>query len=292
MWAPEPTGADEILSTSVEEWIADVEFESTADVPIPDRLVDQVIGQEAGSVVIKKAAEQRRHMLMIGDPGTGKSMLARSMTDLLPKDALEDVLVYPNEDDENVPRVRTVPAGRAERIVKVQKEAIRQQRENPSECSSSAFAAIRFCCSLQPFNQVTCSRSCSVVFCWCLVCMFIRSRLGATRRQPYPEGAREGTTSASSAASSTQPLLFPGRCWVMCVTIRSNRGEWKHRLMIELSRAPITAHTRVFSTLTRSTCFASANNKRSLRPCKTRLSRYRRSERFLWCPHQNRARTL
>ena len=42
-------------------------------------------------------------MLMIGDPGTGKSMLARSMTDLLPQDALEDVLVYPNEDDETNP---------------------------------------------------------------------------------------------------------------------------------------------------------------------------------------------
>jgi len=57
VWSPEPTGADEVLSASVEEWIASVDFESTADVPIPDRLVDQVIGQEAGSVVIKKAAE-------------------------------------------------------------------------------------------------------------------------------------------------------------------------------------------------------------------------------------------
>ena len=87
VWSPEPTGADEVLAASVDEWIAGVDFESTADVPIPERLVDQVIGQEAGSVVIKKAAEQRRHMMMIGDPGTGKSMLARSMTDLLPKDA-------------------------------------------------------------------------------------------------------------------------------------------------------------------------------------------------------------
>ena len=43
---------------------------------------------------------------MIGDPGTGKSMLAKSMTELLPRDVLEDVLVYPNEDDENEPRVR------------------------------------------------------------------------------------------------------------------------------------------------------------------------------------------
>ena len=109
IWAPEAGGTDEVLDSSVGDWISTVDFESTSDVPIPERLVDQVIGQEAGSVVIKKAAEQRRHMLMIGDPGTGKSMLARSMTDLLPRDALEDVLVYPNEDDENVPRVRTVP---------------------------------------------------------------------------------------------------------------------------------------------------------------------------------------
>ena len=121
IWAPEPSnGADGVVSLSVDKWIDSVSFETTEDVPIPDRLVDQVIGQEAGSVVIRKAAEQRRHMLMIGDPGTGKSMLARSMTDLLPKDALEDVLVYPNEDDENEPRVRSVPAGRGDRIVRVQ----------------------------------------------------------------------------------------------------------------------------------------------------------------------------
>jgi len=102
IWAPEPgPDSDAIVQQSVDEWIESVNFTTTEDVPIPDRLVDQVIGQEAGSVVIKKAAEQRRHMLMIGDPGTGKSMLARSMTELLPKDALEDVLVYPNEDDEN-----------------------------------------------------------------------------------------------------------------------------------------------------------------------------------------------
>lgn len=145
VWAPEPsTGADDVMADSVEDWIRTVDFESTEDVPIPDRLVDQVIGQEAGSVVIKKAAEQRRHMLMIGDPGTGKSMLARSMTDLLPKDALEDLLVYPNEDDENEPRVRSVPAGRGDRIVKIQKESMRTQRERSQKMLLIAFAAVGF----------------------------------------------------------------------------------------------------------------------------------------------------
>lgn len=145
VWAPEPsTDADDVMSLSVDEWIQSVKFDSTEDVPIPDRLVDQVIGQEAGSVVIKKAAEQRRHMLMIGDPGTGKSMLARSMTDLLPKDALEDLLVYPNEDDENEPRVRSVPAGRGDRIVKLQKESMRTQRERSQKMLLIAFAAVGF----------------------------------------------------------------------------------------------------------------------------------------------------
>ena len=145
VWAPEPsTDADDVMSLSVDEWIQSVNFDSTEDVPIPDRLVDQVIGQEAGSVVIKKAAEQRRHMLMIGDPGTGKSMLARSMTDLLPKDALEDLLVYPNEDDENEPRVRSVPAGRGDRIVKLQKESMRTQLERSQKMLLIAFAAVGF----------------------------------------------------------------------------------------------------------------------------------------------------
>ena len=49
-----------------------------------DELIDQVIGQERAVEVVRKAAEQRRHVMLIGDPGTGKSMLARSMTELLP----------------------------------------------------------------------------------------------------------------------------------------------------------------------------------------------------------------
>ena len=81
-----PEEKDTPLDSHVDEWLESVDFESTAEVPIPDRLVDQVIGQEDASVVIRKAAEQRRHMMMIGDPGTGKSMLARSMTELLPSD--------------------------------------------------------------------------------------------------------------------------------------------------------------------------------------------------------------
>ena len=208
VWAPEPSlGADDVVADSVDEWIKSVNFESTEDVPIPDRLVDQVIGQEAGSVVIKKAAEQRRHMLMIGDPGTGKSMLARSMSDLLPKDALEDLLVYPNEDDENEPRVRSVPAGRGDRIVKLQKESMRTQREGSQKMLLIAFAAVGFLlliATLQSGDIIT------LLFGGFLLMfgyMFIRGRLSSGDESRIPKVlVKHENTSAPPFVDATATL--------------------------------------------------------------------------------------
>lgn len=188
IWAPEPgPDSDDILGQSVDDWIASVDFVSTDDVPIPDRLVDQVIGQEAGSVVIRKAAEQRRHMLMIGDPGTGKSMLARSMTDLLPKDALEDVLVYPNEDDENEPRVRSVPAGRGDRIVKLQKESMRTQRERTQKMLLIAFGAVGFLLVIATIQSGDILTLLFGGFLLMFGYMFIRGRLGSSDESRIPK---------------------------------------------------------------------------------------------------------
>ena len=121
--------SDPVCEIPVEDWIKDLDIESTDRVPIPDKLVDQVIGQEAASIVVRKASEQRRHMIMVGEPGTGKSMLARSMTEFLPPEQLEDVLVYRNQEDENEPKVRTVPAGRGSRLIAERRAHVRQQRE-------------------------------------------------------------------------------------------------------------------------------------------------------------------
>ena len=188
IWAPEPgPDSDDIVSLSVDEWIQSVDFNTTDDVPIPNRLVDQVIGQEAGSVVIKKAAEQRRHMLMIGDPGTGKSMLARSMTDLLPKDSLEDLLVYPNEDDENEPRVRSVPAGRGDRIVKLQKESMRTQRERSQKMLLVAFAAVGFLLVIATIQSGDILTLLFGGFILMFGYMFIRGRLGSGDESRIPK---------------------------------------------------------------------------------------------------------
>ena len=104
-----------------------VRFDTTADIPIPTSLIDQVIGQEHAVDVIKKAATQRRHVMMIGSPGTGKSMLAKAMSELLPKEDMQDIMVYPNQEDNNNPIIRVVQAGRGKEIVAHHKEDAKRQ---------------------------------------------------------------------------------------------------------------------------------------------------------------------
>ena len=103
---------------------------STKDIKVPERIVEQVLGQDEAVRVIQKAAQQRRHVLLIGEPGTGKSMLGLALAELLPKSELKDILSLPNPDDENNPLVKVVPAGKGREQAKLGKLDGKQALKN------------------------------------------------------------------------------------------------------------------------------------------------------------------
>lgn len=92
-------------------------FKTTAEIKIPKELDKQVIGQDDAVEVIRKAARQRRHVLLLGEPGTGKSMVGQALANLIPAEGLTDVLCSLNPKDENNPLIAITPAGQARRLV-------------------------------------------------------------------------------------------------------------------------------------------------------------------------------
>ncbi len=94
-----------------------MDFKNTKDIKVCDKIVDQIIGQEEAVEIIKKASKQRRHVFLIGDPGTGKSMIGQALAELLPKEKLVDILSIPNPADDNVPLIKTVPRGQGKELV-------------------------------------------------------------------------------------------------------------------------------------------------------------------------------
>ncbi|MEW5937183.1 MAG: ATP-dependent protease LonB [Candidatus Thermoplasmatota archaeon] len=124
---------DEVCTEPVDRWIEDQPFTDTSQVKIPQRLAEQVIGQEDAVDVARKASEQKRHLMLIGEPGTGKSMVARSMIDFLPKEEMQEIIAYPNPDDPNEPKIKVVPAGKGREIVASQKSEAMQRREQKAQ---------------------------------------------------------------------------------------------------------------------------------------------------------------
>ena len=123
---------EKIFDVPVDKWIESQNFKTTEDIEVPELLLDQVIGQDKSVDIVRKAAEQKRHVMLIGDPGTGKSMVARAMTAFLPKEELEDIIAYPNNDDSNTPHIRVVPGGKANEIVKAQRNEAKKKKEQQS----------------------------------------------------------------------------------------------------------------------------------------------------------------
>ncbi len=122
------TTTTEIISDPY-DWIAkQTKIKSTKDIEISPKLIDQVIGQDLAVAVAEKAASQKRHMLLIGDPGTGKSMIAKAMAEMLPAQKLDDTLVYHNAKDPNQPAIMNVEAGKGKGVISTMRGKANRKR--------------------------------------------------------------------------------------------------------------------------------------------------------------------
>ncbi|MEM0449635.1 MAG: ATP-binding protein [Methanomassiliicoccales archaeon] len=87
---------------------------STAEVEIPQDPLLRVIGQDEAVEIARIAARQRRHLLLVGPPGTGKSMIAQALALHLPPPN-EEIRVVHNPENPERPMVEVKKADEVKR---------------------------------------------------------------------------------------------------------------------------------------------------------------------------------
>ncbi|PKP54490.1 MAG: peptidase [Candidatus Altiarchaeales archaeon HGW-Altiarchaeales-3] len=73
---------------------------TTKDIEIPKDPLARVVGQERAVKIAKLAAKQRRHLLLVGPPGIGKSMIAQALALHIPKPTQQVSVVHNPQNPE------------------------------------------------------------------------------------------------------------------------------------------------------------------------------------------------
>jgi len=98
-------------------WTADPReftFSSTEQIPLPEDPIDIVKGQQDAKEILRGSIKKRQNILLLGPPGCGKSLLAKTVAEHYAKQKVNKIKVYDqllvrNIDKENEPKVLQFP---------------------------------------------------------------------------------------------------------------------------------------------------------------------------------------
>ena len=132
--------------------------ENTAQVIIPKDPLEQVIGQDEAVRISKLAARQRRHLLLVGPPGIGKSLIAQSIAYHIPKPK-EEISVLHNPENPERPIVEIKTAADLQKEKSLEKELegkIVEPRDVPSFVAEKLGFRCRKCNRLSKASEPSC----------------------------------------------------------------------------------------------------------------------------------------
>jgi len=137
--------------------MASRDFDTTKDIVIPTDPFERIIGQPEAVAIAKMVPYQRRHLLLVGPPGTGKSMIAQAIASVLPKPKFE-VSVLDNPENPERPIVQIRDESQIKRDKKDEKQIGTEVSpiDVPTFVSERLGFRCRRCATLSAFTESIC----------------------------------------------------------------------------------------------------------------------------------------